>query len=252
MIFSFANCAKRSGERVLVQGGTFIMGSNDGEGDEKPPHKVYVDDFYISKTEITNAQFCEFLNVKGNQTEGGVTWLEIESEYCKITKESGRYIPTRGFDNHPVVMVSWYGARAYSQWAGGQLPTEAQWEYAARGGNKSNDYTYSGSNNIEAVAWYEGNSGGRTHPVATKQPNELGIYDMTGNVWEWCADWYDGNYYNSNPPYENPKGPATGSNRVLRGGSWYYDAQDCRSARRGRNDPDSRNGRIGFRLVFVP
>ncbi len=240
-------------EFVLINGGTFVMGDNIGDGvdDEKPVHSVKISSFYISKTEVTNAQFCEFLNEKGNQTEGGVTWLEIESEYCKITKESGRYIPTHEFENHPVVEVSWYGALAYSQWAGGQLPTEAQWEYAARGGNKSNGYTYSGSNSIEAVAWYTEKSGSKTHPVGTKQPNELGIYDMSGNVWEWCQDkWHDN--YQGAPTDGSAWKTGNSSFRVYRGGSWNRSAQYCRSADRNSGYPEYRYGLIGFRLVFVP
>ena len=224
------------------------MGSNDGDSDEKPIHKVYVDDFYIGKYEVTNEQFCKFLNEKGNQREGGVTWLNITSQYCKIVKQSGRYVPVSGYANHPVIEVTWYGARAYCKWAGGRLPTEAEWEYAARGGNKSKGYKYSGSNNVESVAWYRGNSGGRTHPVGTKQPNELGLYDMSGNVWEWCSDWFGSDYY-SKSPYENPTGLSSGWARVLRGGSWYLTANICRVALRRRNGPDNSSSTDGFRVV---
>jgi len=234
-------------EMFFVQGGTFMMGSNDGSSDEKPVHKVYVSDFYMDKYEVTNAQFCQFLNEKGNQTEGGREWLDLKSEYCKIVKQGNRYVPVSGYDNHPVIMVSWYGANAYARWAGKRLPTEAEWEYAARGGNKSRGYKYSGSNNADAVAWYSNNSGGQTHPIGTKQPNELGLYDMSGNVWEWCADWYDSGYYGKSP-YENPLGPASGQYRVLRGGSWGSDA-NLRCSRRYYNDPYSRLNYFGFRLV---
>ena len=238
--------SKQSSDMIFVKGGTFQMGSNDYDS-EKPIHKVYVNDFYISKYEVTNEQFCKFLNEKGNQKEGGVTWLDIKDSDCKIVKQSGRYVPVSGYNNHPVIEVTWYGARAYCKWAGGRLPTEAEWEYAARGGNKSKGYKYSGSNNINKVGWYTENSGGKTHPVGTKQANELSIYDMSGNVWEWCADWYGSDYY-SKSPYENPKGPSSGSSRLLRGGSWVNNTYDCRVAIRSWYIPDFSNDSDGFRF----
>ena len=157
-------------------------------------------------------------------------------------------------DNLPVENVSWDDVQAFirklNQLTGKRyrLPTEAEWEYAARGGNKSRGYKYAGGNNIDEVAWYDGNSGERTHPVGKKRPNELGLYDMSGNVWEWCSDWYDEDYY-GNSPQNNPQGPASGSSRVFRGGSWLNYAILCRSASRYYSTPDSRYGLIGFRLV---
>jgi formylglycine-generating enzyme required for sulfatase activity len=154
--------------------------------------------------------------------------------------------------NYPITGVSWNDAKAYCEWLSQKtgktyrLPTEAEWEYAARGGSKSVGYKYSGSNNIDEVAWYDGNSGSKTHPVGQKKANELGIYDMSGNVWEWCGDWY-GSYSSSSQT--NPIGAASGSNRVFRGGSWYFIAIYCRSANRDDSTPDTRNGSIGFRLV---
>lgn len=235
-------------DMVNVTGGTFMMGSNDGASDEKPVHKVYVNDFYMDKYEVTRTQYCRFLNEKGNQNEGGATWLDIGDSDCKIVKQGGRYVPVSGYANHPVIEVTWYGARAYANWAGKRLPTEAEWEYAARGGTKSNGYTYSGSNSVGSVAWYNGNSGGKTHPVGKKQPNELGLYDMSGNVWEWCADWYSSGYY-SKSPYENPTGPSSGSGRVLRGGSWSGNAIGMRCANRSSNNPSHSHNYIGFRCV---
>ena len=130
-----------------------------------------------------------------------------------------------------------------------RLPTEAEWEYAARGGNKSLHYKYSGSDNIKNVAWYSSNSGYTTHAVGTKTANELGIYDMSGNVEEWCSDWYGG--YSAGAQ-TNPQGPSSGSNRVLRGGSWYGRASSCRVANRSINDPDFSDSYNGLRLVLVP
>jgi formylglycine-generating enzyme required for sulfatase activity len=239
--------ATQSADMIYVQGGDFNMGSNSGEDDEKPVHKVHVDGFYVDKYEVTNAQFCEFLNAKGNQKEGGATWLDITSEYCKIITRNRRFIPKSGYGSHPVIGVTWYGARAYAQWAGKRLPTEAEWEYACRGGSQSRGYIYSGSNNLDAVAWYSNNSGNKTHPVGRKQSNELGLYDMSGNVREWCADWYDKNYY-SKRVYNNPKGPSSGTYKVIRGGSWIFSAY-CRSAYRSRVNPDRSYISIGFRCV---
>ncbi len=189
-------------ETILVEGGTFRMGSDDknADDDEQPIHSVTLSDFSIGKYEVTNAQFCAFLNEKGNQKEGRAEWINLEGSYrnekCRISKRSNRFEVERGYEDHPVIYVSWYGARAFCNWLKGktgknyQLPTEAQWEFAARGGNKSRGYKYAGSDNLDIVGWYDDNSGGGTHKVGQKRSNELGIYDMSGNVWEWCQDWY--------------------------------------------------------------
>ena len=129
-----------------------------------------------------------------------------------------------------------------------RLPTEAEWEYAARGGNKSGNYRYSGSNFVEQVAWFSSNGGDSNHPVGTKSPNELGIYDMSGSVWEWCYDWY-GDYGSASQ--NNPTGPASGSWRVIRGGGWYDSSSDCRVANRSNRNPRLRSDNIGFRLVLA-
>jgi len=207
---------------VFVAGGTFQMGSNS-ESDEKPIHTVTISGFFMDKTEVTQA------------------------EYRKVMGKN----PSRfsGCDDCPVENVSWNDANAYAQKVGKRLPTEAEWEYAARGGNKSKGYNYSGSNDIDAVGWYGRNSNSKTHPVTQKQPNELGLYDMSGNVWEWCSDWYSDSYYRSSPK-NDPQGPNSGSSRVLRGGSWYLYADLCRVALRSRDHPDWYSDKYGFRLVL--
>ncbi len=249
---------------VLVEGGEFRMGSNISgsyHNDEHPIHQVRISSFYISKYEVTNAEFSEFLNskgrTKGNYNGKEVSWIDIDNKYCEIEKKDGKYVPKEGRANYPVVKVSWYGANAYSKWKGGRLPTEAEWEYAARGGQKSKGYKYSGSDNIDEVAWYKDNSknsdnnmyeGRGTHEVGTKKPNELGIYDMSGNVWEWVSDWYNKDYY-KNSPYENPQGPALGSGRVFRGGGWLNNADYCHVAYRNYGSPSDQYNGLGFRFA---
>ena len=157
-------------------------------------------------------------------------------------------------DNIPVEQVSYEDVQEFitklNQKTGKtfRLPTEAEWEYAARGGNKSKGYKYSGSNNLNDVAWYDGNSNSKTHPVKTKQANELGLYDMSGNVWEWCSDWY-GVYSSSSQT--NPQGPNSGSYRVLRGGGWFNDARYCRVSNRSDSYPSGSSDGSGFRLALA-
>ncbi len=210
-------------EMIFVEGGFFYMGSNNGDVDEKPVHTVQVGSLYIGKCEVTQAQ-----------------WRTVMGSNPSFHKDC---------DNCPVEQVSWDDAQKFisklNQMTGKQysLPTEAEWEYAARGGQKSKGYTYSGSNSLGDVGWYNDNSGPATHPVAQKQANELGIYDMSGNVWEWCNDWYKG--------YPGSSGVTdyTGSLRVFRGGCWIYDARDCRSANRDDYSPAGRGIIVGFRLA---
>ncbi len=180
--------------RIFVEGGTFEMGYRYGTLYQRPVHKVTVKSFYISKYEVTNAQYAQFLNEKGNEFEGNCTWLDIDYTYCEIEEKDGKFVPMKGRENRPVSSVTYFGAKAYCEWLGGRLPTEAEWEYAALGGNKSKDYVYAGSNSLEGVAWYSENDFGENHPVGTKKPNELGIHDMSGNVPEWCQDLWHSDY----------------------------------------------------------
>ena len=272
---------------IFVEGGTFQMGSNDEDSynTEKTFHKVTLDSFFISKYQLTFAEYDKYCNSTGKRKPDDKNW---------------------GRGNRPVINVSWYDAIEYCNWRskeegleicytidktrkdqnnesnyddvkwivswdiaknGYRLPTEAEWEYAAKGGVKTQNSAsqrYSDSNDIDEVAWYYNNSGQmvkkglifkkqemvnrKTHPVGKKKPNELGIYDMSGNVWEWCNDWYGKNYY-SKSPKKNPQGPNSGNSSVLRGGSWYDYAYNCRVADRFSNLRGNSNNSIGFRFA---
>ena len=251
------------GQTVLVESGTFMMGNPSvySYSNERPQHSVTLSGFRISKYEITNQQYADFMNAINANADGKVGGFEYLGMYdpdIQISHNGSSFVVEAGKENYPVMSVSWYGAKAYSEYYGGRLPTEAEWEFAARGGNSSNGYAYSGSNNIDDVAWYWGNSDNPdnelhtthgTHIIGTKNPNELGIYDMSGNVCEWCNDWYNGSYYD-NSPSNNPQGPATGTYRVCRGGSWLNDYNECRNTFRGDNNPSHSNHFLGFRPVF--
>lgn len=218
-------------EMVRVEGGTFRMGAtseqeDDAYSDEKPVHSVILSSYYIGKTEVTQALWQAVMGSNPSNFKGAdlpvecVSWDDCQEFIRKLNSMTGQNF---------------------------RLPTEAEWEFACRGGNNSRGYKYSGSNNLGSVAWCDGNSGGKTHPVATKSPNELGIYDMSGNVWEWCADWYGG--YSSSAQ-TNPKGPYGGSYRVGRGGSWYYFVRSCRSSNRYGDNPARRHSYLGLRLAL--
>ena len=222
---------KLAANMVYVEGGAFTMGAtaeqgSDADDDEKPAHQVTLKGFYIGKYEVTQAE-----------------WKAVMGE--NPSKYKG--------DNLPVDKVSWNDCQEFirklNELTGKnfRLPTEAEWEYAARGGRRSYGAKYAGDNDIDNVAWYGGNSNSTTHPVGTKRANELGLYDMTGNVMEWCQDWY-GDY--SSSAQTNPTGPGSGLKRVLRGGSWHYFAGDCRLSCRGNINPDGRFIDCGLRLVF--
>ena len=216
---------------VYVSGGTFTMGGtseqgSDADDSEKPTHSVTLSSYYICKYEVTQALWRAVMSNNPSNFKG---------------------------DNLPVEWVSWNDCQTFinrlNSYTGRnfRLPTEAEWEFAARGGNYSRHYKYSGSNYISDVAWHDGNSGNRTHPVGTKQTNELGLYDMSGNVWEWCSDWY-GSY--SSYSQNDPTGPNSGSDRVIRGGCWSFPARGCRSSIRFHITPGGHSYYIGLRLVL--
>ncbi len=237
---------------VYVSGGTFLMGcteeqENSCELNERPAHQVTVSSFRMSKYEITYKQFARFLNNKGNQTEGSVPWLDVNSRECAIKYINGKYTVLKEDENRPVNKVSWYGAKAFAKWLGGRLPTEAEWEFAARGGNKSKGYKYAGANNFNQVGWHKDNAFPNSQSVGTKQPNELGFYDMSGNMFEWCQDW---RYEYTEKPLTNPKGALSGNKKVVKGGGWFYDHIFCRVSNRLFYKPKRRYRYVGFRVVF--
>ena len=223
-------------ERTMVQipAGEFQMGSNDGYNNEKPVHTVYLNAFYIDRYEVTNAQYKKFMDAKGYKAP---TW-----NYSNFNAP-----------NQPVVGVSWNDAIAYAEWADERLPTEAEWEKSARGGLVGKKYPW-GDNLTHNDANYWGTSGKDkwkyASPVGSFAPNGYGLYDMAGNVWEWCADWYNESYY-TNSPRQNPTGPSSGESRVARGGSWFNDDDYLlRVAYRGYLGPTLVNeGTTGFRCV---
>ena len=246
---------------VFVSGGTFTMGDTfgDGESDEQPTHQVTVGSFYIGKYEVTQKQWQDVMGSNPSYFKSDklpvekVSWYDC-IEFCNKLSQREGLTPSYTIDKNSkdpnndnsndtykwTVTCNW-NANGY------RLPTEAEWEYAAKGGNKSRGYKYSGSNTVDDVGWYGDNSNFKTHPVGTKQANELGIYDMSGNVYEWCWDWYDDSYY-SKSPASNPQGAGAGFYRSLRGGAWNYDPINSLILYRGKRPPDRRDNCICFRL----
>jgi len=281
---------KDKASMVLIPAGEFMMGTSDKEkqelmalgwwkdtfNNEQPEHPVYLDEFYIDKYEVTNAQYAEFLNAYGQNVDAVEYWfIDIENDYSLIEKVENVYKPKAGYENYSVVYVSWYGAGAYAQFYGKRLPTEAEWEKAARGGwvgkkypwgdskpdgrnvnfaDKNTDYYWSDKTVDDG---YE-----RTAPVGSYQPNGYGLYDMAGNAWEWVADEYDSDYY-SQSPKNNPKGPGVAitfknndfvnvdllSWGLVRGGGWVSTPDNLRCARRRDHNPAVMYDDNGFRCA---
>lgn len=222
-------------DMVFIPGGAFQMGSNNGDDDEKPVHRIKIDDFYIGKYEVSQLQWQALMGSNPSSFKGNnlpierVSWNDAQEFIQKLNDKTGKHY---------------------------RLPTEAEWEYACRSGTSTPFNT--GQNLSASQANYDGNypyNGAAkgiyresTTPVGSFRPNSFGLYDMHGNVWEWCSDWFDSGYYAKSPP-NNPTGSATGSIRVLRGGSWYDFAQNCRTANRDYDSPGNRYDALGFRLV---
>ena len=256
-------------EIVFVPAGEFLMGSEDlsAEADEAPEHTVYLDDFWIYKHEVTNAQFATYLNAASNQSEGEVTWLGVD---VRISQSEERWVPDEGYEDHPVVDINWFGADTYCQWAGGRLPTEAEWEKAARGtdgrtypwgntpvtGELSNYcdshcvyYEYRDDNQDDG---YSDTAPVGSYPEGT---SPYGALDMAGNVFEWVNDWYDQKYYSQSGNTDNPQGPSSENTRVLRGGSFFSPEiiryRWLRASHRLESSPERTFQGWGFRCVLL-
>lgn len=223
-------------EMVTVEGGIYTMGdtAKNGKKDARPVHEVTLKTFKLGKTQTTVAQWKTFCSATG--------------------RSMPEKAPSSGWtDSHPIEKVNWYDAMEYCAWLSKKtntpyrLPTEAEWEYAARGGKLSKGSPFSGGGRLDHVGWFENNSENKTHAVAIKKPNELGLYDMSGNVWEWCSDWY-GEY--AATAQTNPQGPDTGTYRVLRGGGAEYAALSCRVAYRFFGNPEGCYFSNGFRVAL--
>jgi formylglycine-generating enzyme required for sulfatase activity len=229
-------------EMVAIRAGTFEMGSNDGVSDEKPVHSVSVNGFYMSKYEVTMGQFKAFVQ------DTGYTGAKVSEYGCNGLMNPEGFTPA---DNHPVSCVHWKDAEAYTAWLSKKtgkeyrLPTEAEWEYAARAGSTTKWYFGNDESRLGEYAWYSANSGSQTHAVGQKKPNDFGLYDMAGNVWEWtCSE--KGDYTDG----KDAKCASGGDTRLLRGGSWDRNTGLCRSAFRDGNS--GRNYSYGFRVVSLP
>ena len=230
---------------VLVEGGSFLMGSNSRRSNEKPVHQVSLSSFYMGKYEVSQKEWREVMGNNPSKSKGDnlpvecVTWYDAV-EYCNKRSLKEGLLPCYSGSREDI-KCDWT-ANGY------RLPMEAEWEYAARGGKASKGYEYSGSNDLDSVGWYRVNSESKTDAVGGKVPNELGLYDMSGNVWEWCWDIYGS--YPSGAQY-NPTGSNSGSYRVLRGGSWYYDAYSCTVSYRAYLYATVSYSDIGFRVCRV-
>ncbi len=258
------------GQMIFVPGGTFTMGDTRGQGysDELPTHTVTLNSFYIGKYEVTQAEYSQYMpspnwtssyGLGDNYPAYRVSWYAI-LKYCNLRSMaegltpcysiSGSTNPANWGEVPTSSNSTWDAAICNWNANGYRLPTEAEWEYAARGATNNPDYLYSGSDDINAVAWYTNNSGSSTHPVGTKAPNGIGAYDMSGNAWEWCWDWYSSSYYSSSPQ-DNPTGPASGSSRVQRGGSWFSNAYYCTVSCRDYFNATYADNALGFRICRV-
>jgi formylglycine-generating enzyme required for sulfatase activity len=256
---------------VLIKGGKFLMGTDNGMDYEAPAHEVTVKSFWIDQHEVTVAEFAKFVAATGYKTDaekfGWSGAFEMKSGQWKKTKGADWRHPegpgSEVVENEPVCQVSWNDAAAYAKWAGKRLPTEAEWEYAARGGLVQREYSWGDDlrpNGKPAANWWQGTFPNRNTtedgftrraPVESFPPNGYGLYDMTGNVWEWCADWFSERYYAASA-HDDPKGPGDGNERSIRGGSWMCAENFCsnyRVAARSHATPDSGLNNLGFRCV---
>lgn len=218
----------RTSKHVLVKGGEMFL----------KDHKIKIKGFQITKYEITNAEYALFLNAEKVGHDGmlsGKQIINVASGDLQLEDKTGVWMPKQDKENYPMVMVNYFGAIEFCKWAGGQLPDETEWTYAAKGGNKSNNYIYAGSNNLDEVGWYNENCDGHSHEVGQKKPNELGIYDMSGNAWEWCRN----DSLKSNEDF-----------CVHMGGSWFPGEEPSQIKAQYGNTPNHFSNSVGFRVVF--
>lgn len=273
--------AQKTPALAYLSGGSFLMGDSSHDVDERPVCQVQISPFFIGKYEVTVGEFSEFMAATGYRTEAergdgsyawdATGWNKKAAAHWRCD-ESARLLPDSAF-SRPVAHVSWLDAAQYCNWlsrrdtllpvysirgdtvtvnfsaTGYRLPTEAEWEYAAAGGFSVKKWLYAGDADLKKVAWFSNNSTRRLHPVGQKRPNQAGIFDLCGNVWEWCHDWYDPRAYSSGFNAVNPSGPVRGSLRALRGGSVSNNASHCRIANRSSRYPDYRDGNVGFRVA---
>jgi serine/threonine-protein kinase len=236
---------------MLVPAGKAAIGRNDEGLDSRPMHVVALDAFLIDKYPVTNRMFSQFLNGMGNQTEGGTKWYDDTARNARLKWSGNCWLVMRNYAAHPIVSVSWYGAVAYCRWAGGRLPTEAEWEKAARGLD-NRIYPWGNQAPTYEVANYQGYQVS-TSPVGSfpKGASSFGVLDMAGNVWEWVSDWYGHDYY-ARSLLINPRGPDTGATKVVRGGSWFNIDRHLKVSYRSYSNPATRTANLGFRCVVDP
>jgi len=229
---------------IIIEGGTFIMGSDEAGEREQPAHTVTVSSFLMSESEVTQNMWNEVMDDNPSRLKGEslpverITWM-MAIEFCNgLSLKEGL---------EPFYIITDEGVQADWSKNGYRLPTEAEWEFAAKGGNKSQGLQFAGSDTIDEVAWHKENSRFKTHNVKEKKANELGLYDMSGNVYEWCWDWFGETYY-ADSPAQDPKGPETGERKILRGGCWYSEARHSVIVARVHADPDGQGANVGFRV----
>jgi len=235
-------------ELTTISAGTTLIG-NDKYPDESPTHEVFLNEFKIGRYLVTNLQYATFLNILGieNVQNGTYLYLNIFSGNVRINNLGGAYEVQRGFEKHPVTHVNWLGAYAFCIAVGGRLPTETEWEKAARGKLRDNSFPWGNKSPSPAFVNF-GENVGTTSVVGSYPPNRYGLYDMSGNVWEWTMDWYHPKYYKE-ANYMNPTGPRDGVDKVIRGGGWAYPETDLRCSKRGKSWVRIGGTNIGFRVV---
>ncbi len=239
---------------IFVEGGTMRLGNKKGNIDEQPCKRIHINSFYLGKYEVSNKEFAEFLNARGNQFEKHFPWINLNGKWenlkCRIYKKDNKFCVEKNYENYPVNFVNWYGASAYCKWKGGRLPTEAEWEYAAKGGKLSKSKNLKQlTANIENYAWFYNNSNKNLHKSGLKKATILGLHDIYGNLWEWCSDFYKEKYYKTRSK-KNPQGAKSGDYKVIRGASWTDKKPSVHYANRNAINPTANKINVGFRIAF--